>query len=1622
MRLHDLHSKKQFMDLLAGEIRARLPEAQATPILEFATLHLRMVPLEEVQGRRLADIYGAIVACWHFLQEFDGASPKIQVFNPDLEVHGWQSTHTVIAILQRNMPFVVDSVRMVLNRLELKVFGIQHAVYHVRRDAGGRLLHCGESRAAAYPEPGELLLFIEIDRHGDAGDRQAVQDQINRVLEEVCIAVDDYAAMKERLVRLAEDLANAIPGQDDADIAEVREFLRWLGEDHFTFLGCDEYTSSGGAEPCLRLVPDSELGILRGRAETLPRPLHAGSVAPASRRQTETVELIVFSKAADRSRVHRPAYPDCIAVRRFDTRGEVTRESRFIGLYTARVYQERPERIPLVRRKVQQVLESSGFSPRDYAGKEIDQILAVYPRDELFQTPASTLLETVLGILYVQERRRIRLFVREDGHGPFVNALVFVPRELYSTDLRLAITALLVEATGAIDVDFTTYFSESVLARTQFSLRIPLEGRRRLNVAALESKIIAAAQSWHEGVVEALNEAFGEELANTYSLLYANAFSASYRERFAPRRAVADIGHIAALTAAAPLSMSFYRALEESDSLLHFKLFRLDAQVPLSDVLPLFENLGLRVIGEHRYQARDRNGRITWIHDFSLQSSDGKVIDIQQIRGPFEALFHRVWKGEVENDGFNRLVVTASLDWRQIVLFRAYARYLRQIRFSYSQDFIATTLVTHGQLAQALLALFEARFNPAACSSPEQCLASQTKIEIEINEALEQVANLSEDRVLRRYVELIKATVRTNYYQSASDGTVKRYLAFKLRPAALSEMPLPLPLYEIFVYSPQVEGVHLRGGKVARGGLRWSDRFEDYRTEVLGLVKAQQVKNSVIVPVGAKGGFVARQLPDASDRDAWQAHGIECYKTFIRGLLDVTDNLVAGQVMPPPAMIRHDDDDYYLVVAADKGTASFSDIANGIAADYGFWLGDAFASGGSQGYDHKKMGITARGAWVSVRQHFSALGLNTQTDPFTVIGIGDMSGDVFGNGMLLSEHIHLIAAFNHQHIFIDPDPDPAASFLERKRLFNLPRSTWADYDPNLLSAGGGVFSRSQKSIPIAATVKARFGITQDRLPPNMLINAILRAQADLLWIGGIGTYVKAAAESHVDVGDKANDAVRIDGCELNVRVVGEGGNLGMTQLGRVEYALKGGRLNTDFIDNAGGVDCSDHEVNIKILLNELVAAGDLTLKQRNRLLHEMTDAVAGLVLRSNYKQTLALSNAELEASFRIEEYRRLINHLEAIGKLNRRLEFIPDDEAITERKSRRAGLTRPELCVLMSYVKGLAKEELIRSDIVDDVSLAGELRTEFPDQLRQRFGAALGQHRLRREIIATQLANDMVNHMGITFIDRLRQSTGAKLPNIAQAYVIARDVFRMAEHWAGIEALDYQVPSALQKRMMLDLMRVVRRSSRWFLRNRRRELNVLENMERFATGIDHISQRLDLMLSGEPLDLWRRAFEAFRIAGVPETLARTIAGAPYLHSAPGIIEVREKCGFSLDYVAEAFFSIGQTLDLQWFAQQLTMTQPASHWQSLARESFREDLDWQQRAITSGLLTGGRGQEPIADRIAAWKQQHGELVERWQGMLTELKAAKDPEFPMYSVALRELLDLAQSSTHLTLPVE
>ena len=1602
-------TRQDLLKQLEERLQGRLDEDKAARVAAFARHFYATVPLDDLADRRLDDMYGATLSVWHFLQQFDPDDPKVRVFNPDYEQHGWQSTHTFVAVLHEDMPFLVDSVRMELNRRRMTVHAIHNAVLATERDAQHRLVRVTPTGQEDAPQGRESLIAIEVDRHSDASLLEEIEASLQEVLRDVRTAVADFAPMREQAKAAIDELKASRPTQIDADDhQEAITFLEWLLHDNFTFLGYDEYdVHDAEGRQHLERKDDSKLGVFR-----LDQPRYQERIRTEQGVDGDQFvlvpQLLSFAKSAHHARIHRPTYPDYISIDRYDAQGQVVGERRFLGLYTATVYNESPRNVPILRRKLKAVMDKSGFNPKGHNGKHLLHILEVYPRDDLFQIDIDELTQTALGILDMRERRRVRLFIREDRSGKFYSCLAFVPRDVFSTELRLRIQDLLCSELDATFGDFNTYLSESVLARIQFILRFKGDEPASYDLRRLEAKLAKLARNWRDDLQVAAIEGFGEEQANLLMDRFRDAFPASYRDDFSARTAVYDLQHISELSETSPLALSLYRLVEEEGSGVNLKLFHRDKTIPLSDVLPMMENLGLRVIGERPYELQARDGNY-WIHDFDLEHHTSIEVNLQEMRGPFIEAFQRIWNGEADNDAFNRLIIGANLDWREVAMLRGYARYLKQIRFGVSQDYMATTLASHPQITRELVTLFELRFDPAERPPEGEEAACVERIQ----RLLDDVASLNDDQLLRRYMELIQATQRTNYYQRTEDGRYKDYMSFKMEPSRVTGMPKPRPAYEIFVCSPRVEGVHLRGGKVARGGLRWSDRFEDFRTEVLGLVKAQQVKNAVIVPVGAKGGFVCKRLPEGGDRDAIQQEGIACYKTFIRALLDVTDNRAGGEIVPPRDVVRHDDDDAYLVVAADKGTATFSDIANEISAEYGHWLGDAFASGGANGYDHKKMGITAKGAWESVKRHFRGLGVNTQEDTFSVLGIGDMAGDVFGNGMLLSDKIRLVGAFNHLHIFIDPSPDPAASFAERQRLFDLPRSSWEDYDSELIAEGGGIFKRSAKTIPISRQMKALFDIEADTLAPNELIRAMLRSQVDLLWNGGIGTYVKCSEETDAQVGDKANDGLRVDGGELRCRVVGEGGNLGLTQRGRMEAAARGVRVNTDFIDNAGGVNCSDHEVNIKILVDEVVKRGDMTDKQRNQLLADMTEEVSDLVLLDNYRQTQALDLAELLSRQGIGPFRRFISELAATGQIDRELEFLPDDDVLNERAANDQGMLLPELSVLISYAKSVLKGDLIASDVPDDPTIVKFVERIFPAVLVERYKSEMYDHRLKREIVATQVANDLVDHMGVVFVRRLIDSTGADRATIARSYVVARDSFQLPRLWEQIEALDNQVPCAVQYDMMLDLMRMLRRATRWFLRNRT-GMSTRDAIDFFAPRLAQLQENIGKRLRGEEHEAWTARRQTLTEAGVPDALASTVAAAGSLYAALGIIQTARQTNEKPQRVAEVYYEIGDRLELPWITQQITSLKVRDSWQAQARETFRDDIDRQQLALTVSVLGMEDGPRDCTERVDQWLSRHHAMHKRWCRLLEEVSSGSHGGFPLFAVAVRELVDLAESN--------
>ncbi len=1615
---------KQGMERLLAqlkvEIRDNLSSDQSEAVVELADQCYSSYSSQDFNNWELPDLYASTLGSWKFIQQHCPSSPKIRMFNPTFQHNGWELSHTVIAILCRNMPFITDSVRGELNRRNITIHTIHGNILSVIRDSNDQLLELLPARTVMKAAPGtylseETLLYLEIGRCTDPDEIKDIVAALTDILAEVAEVVDDFGAMSKKGAEALAEAAN-LPPSDKVDSGEVQAFIQWLCDGHFTFLGYEEQTVSyENNVPKVSTVKGSALGLLKRRHSLGQRDL-SRDIKSSDTAQELIDSPVLFGKSSTRSRVHRLVYPDYVMLRRFDKEGRLIGKHRFLGLYTSKVYTLSPTLIPMIRQKINLVLDRSALDLASHAGKDLVRILEVFPRDELFQSSVDELFATTMAVNQIQERRQVRLFVRFDRHRKFVNCLVYIPRDIYNTVLRTKVEALLCDAFGVEESEFTTYFSESILARTHFVMRVDPSHKIDVDIHALQEEVVKVTMSWKDHVRKYLLEEFGEERGTEYSHSYIEAFSPGYMDDFEPRAAIDDIKKISTLTSEDDIAMSFYRNPDEQDEIVRFRLCHLGSPLALSDVMPILENLGLRVESEHPYGIKRKDGQSIWIHEFSLTFGLNTTIDFVKVGDVFQEAFLRIWKGDAESDSFNKLILGARLGWRQIAMLRAYARYMRQIQFNFSGAYIANTLSQHLDITGKIVELFNTRFDVSWQGDDVVREERESALNADIIEALDAVENLGEDRIIRHYLALINATLRTNYFQRSVSGECKSYFSFKLSPGQIPDVPLPVPMFEIFVYSPRVEGVHLRGGKVARGGLRWSDRLEDFRTEVLGLVKAQQVKNAVIVPTGAKGGFVAKRLPATEGREAIQAEGISCYKIFIQGLLDVTDNLVNGQVVPPQEVVRKDEDDTYLVVAADKGTATFSDIANELSVNAGFWLGDAFASGGSAGYDHKKMGITAKGAWVSVQRHFRELGINVQETDFTVVGVGDMGGDVFGNGMLLSEHIQLVCAFNHLHIFIDPNPDSAASFVERKRLFELPRSSWADYDKELISAGGGIFKRSAKSLPISSQMKARFDISADTLTPNELITAVLKAPVDLLWNGGIGTYVKASSESHADVGDKANDVLRVNANELRCKVIGEGGNLGITQLSRVEYALQGGRSNTDFIDNAAGVDCSDHEVNIKILLNALVASDDMTEKQRNTLLSAMTDSVSELVLKNNYQQTQAISLAERDAVIRAGEYRRLILAMESSGRLNRQLEFIPDEETLVERRAIGKGLTRPELSILVSYVKSQLKEELVETSVPEDPYMLNAVETAFPQRLRDEYNDLIHDHRLRREIISTQLANDLVNHMGITFVDRLLQSTGVRSSDIVRAYVTARDVFDMPAVWSQIEALDYQVSAEVQMELMSEMMRLVRRASRWFIRNRRAQVEPAVEIANFKDCVNQLRETLPDLISSDMKQARYETCQEFIAKGVPQELATCIASARELYPFLGIIEAAKEMDTPVVKVAQMFFSLADRLELDWFSQQISNLTIENYWQAMARESYRDDLEWQLRTLTVGAMRHICERGDIEACIDRWMEQQSLLVERWRAMLTELHSAQTQEFAMYSVAIRELLDMAQSSKY------
>lgn len=1560
----------------------------------FISAYFENTDPDEISARGAATLFAIANAHWRLLDAPRAAqTPKVRVFNPTLAEDGFVSDHTVVQIVNDNMPFLVDSVTMAINRSGRTAHWIVHPLLSVARDSHGGItsvLNAVAATADGRTDPVESLILVECDRIVGEAEQQTLAAELVQVLADVRSAVNDWHAMLERVQAVSAMSEKFSPSPENR--GEGIAFLRWLEDRHFTFLGARDYDlKRDGDTVSLVAVPDTGLGILRGAVKTAETRLPPEVVA-----MMDSDETILITKAMTRSTVHRQAWLDYVAVKRFNENGEVIGESRFLGLYTSTAYSALVGDIPQIRQRASAVMRKAGVVPESHAAKALQAILDDYPRDELFQIDTSTLTEHAIGILRLQERQRVRLFLRRDPFGRFTSAQVFVPRDRYNTELRVKIGNELMQALDGQSVEFTPTLTDSPMARIHYLVRTNTLAPANVNLALLETRIGKLAQRWEDDCSTELLRAHGEGAGLVLANRFANAFPTAYREDFSPLVAAEDTFMLSCLNASMPMMVRLYRPLDAEAGMLRFKIYNL-AKVALSDSLPVLEDMGARVLDEHPYHIVSGQDNC-WIHDLGLQLPPST--DLATIKTRFESLFAQAWAGEVESDDLNRLVLNTALDARSIGVLRACSRYFKQLGFAYSQNYIENALNKNPVITQLIAELFGARFKPDFVGDRE---VAQKQIREQLEAEMSHVASLDEDRILRQFFATVMATLRTNLWQTTPEGAFKSYMSFKLNPREVPGVPEPKPLFEIWVYSPRVEGVHLRGGKVARGGLRWSDRREDFRTEILGLVKAQQVKNTVIVPVGSKGGFVLKNAPPVSEREAYQAEGIACYKIFLSGLLDITDNIVKGSIVPPTKVIRHDADDPYLVVAADKGTATFSDIANGISADYGFWLGDAFASGGSVGYDHKKMGITARGAWESVKRHFRSLSINTQTSEFTVAGIGDMSGDVFGNGMLLSEHIKLVLAFDHRHIFIDPTPPVAASFAERQRLFNLPRSSWEDYDKSLISTGGGVFQRGAKSITLSPEAQAVIGITRDEITPVELLKAILQAPVDLLYNGGIGTYVKATHESHAQVGDKSSDAFRVNGNELRCKVLAEGGNLGCTQNGRIEFAQKGGRIYTDAIDNSAGVDCSDHEVNIKILLGGIVEAGDLTLKQRNDLLASMTDEVGHLVLTDNYYQSQALDIACHRPLYVLDGQQRLMQWLESQGRLNRAIEYLPTDEEIARRKAYKQGLTAPEGAVVLAYAKMSVFDELVASNLPDDPFFSRALRAYFPQVLSEKFAEPIAKHPLKREIIATFITNTVVNRTGATFVNFIASEAGATAADVIRAFTLAREIFDLEPLWDQIDALDYKVDAKLQLDLLTQLTAIAQRASRWMLRIRSQNTDLPTLIHHYQPAARELRSQLNQWLPAEAHAAWQTAAENLTRAGVENDLAQNLAALEFIFPALDLVDLAQSAKTDLEQAARAYFGVDAALGLTSWRNQINRLPTETLWQTQARGSARDDVYSIASQITRGLLARD-------EKIDTWHKKHSAAIDRLNRLLNTISTQSADLAPV-SVALRELRHLA-----------
>jgi glutamate dehydrogenase len=1631
-------SPEQIRDDLIDAAAAYAPE-----IAELIRLYYRLIPAEEIIGDDPVDLVGAVRSHQHLAQHRMPGRPAVRLLNPTTAEDGWTREATVVQVVTDDMPYLVDSVATMFARANVQVQRIVHPIVVVSRDLTGDLREIYPTADAAEPPEGaaaESWMYLEIDPITDSNRARDLENRLSSVLGDVREVVEDAEKMAETARQLADRLESDPPKLPAEEVSEGAELLRWLACGHFTFLGYRRYELIDSPHPdsdeqALRSVLASGLGVLR-QDSLAARELTAG---PDSGASALAPTLLVLTQASAPSTVHRPIYPYYVGVKTFDEHGIVTGEHRFLGIFTTTALHENVLDIPVISGRVREVIHRAGFPMESYSGQRMLEVLQNWPRSDLFSADSDSLYATTTGAITLSDRRRLRLFLRRDPYGRFYSCLVFLPRDRYTTRTRLAMQEVLIAELEGTNLEYSARIGETALAQVHFVVHTDPLRRIEPDTLRIQERLNNAVRGWDDRMVEAiLTErreragdgraalgVMGEESATEQGQRFAAVFPEGYKEDFSAEEALADLRHLDSLSGEGDLGMSFYVPPDAEPGERRFKLYLLGEGVTLSKVLPTMQRMGVDVVDERPYELSREDGARSWIYDFGLRV-DPRILDQidsaaeSDLRVRFQDAFNAAWCGLCEVDGFNALVLRAGLTWRQTAVLRAYSRYLRQTESPYSQEYIENAVLAHTDIATALVRLFEIRFDPARADAER--LSQAEALATEVGGLIDEVTSLDEDRILRRLLALIGATLRTNYYVADAEGNPRPYLAIKLDPKAVPDLPEPRPRFEVFVYSPRVEGVHLRFGEVARGGLRWSDRREDFRTEILGLVKAQAVKNAVIVPVGAKGGFVVKRPPvptgDAGlDRDAQLNEGIACYRMLISGLLDLTDNRVDGKTVPAPDVVRYDGDDSYLVVAADKGTATFSDIANEVSASYGFWLGDAFASGGSVGYDHKAMGITAKGTWESVKRHFRELGKDTQTEDFTVVGIGDMAGDVFGNGMLLSEHIRLVAAFNHMHIFLDPTPDAASSFAERRRLFDLPRSSWDDYDRSLISEGGGIYPRTAKTILISPQVRKALGLPADvvKMAPNDLLHATLLAPVELLWNGGIGTYVKAERESHADAGDKANDALRVNGKQLRVKVVGEGGNLGLTQLGRIEFARKGGKINTDALDNSAGVDCSDHEVNIKILLDHLVSGGVLAQDKRNELLVEMTDEVSALVLADNYRQNAVLGVSRAHAVEMLSVHQRQVAAFEKAGAFDRKLEALPTSAEFRALEKADDGLTSPELATLLAHVKLELKDELLATELPESELFVRRLPEYFPKPLRERFQDSISGHPLARQIITTLVANEVVDGAGVSFVFRLKEEMNATANDAVRAYGVVNNVFDLPSLRAEIDRLDNVVSTDVADAMVLETRRLLDRAARWFLTNRPQPLAALAEINRFGPVIAELAPTVAELVRGREAKSVRADVEHLLADGVPQELAERIAILLHTFVLLDITEVAElaeqqvglEASHSLAETAELYYALSDHLNIDQMLTSISGLERGNRWHALARLSLRDDVYASLRAITLSALRQSDPGDYVDAKIAQWEKANSSRLSRARVALDEIGQSGRLDLAALSVAARQI---------------